>query len=39
MSIFSLAWHSLNKRRLTATLAVIALALSVTLFLGVERLR
>ena len=39
MSIFSLAWHSLNNRRLTAALAMIALALSVTLFLGVERLR
>lgn len=39
MTTLRLTWQSLNNRRLTAALAVIALALSVTLFIGVERLR
>ena len=39
MTTLSLAWQSLCNRRLTALLSVIAIALSITLFLGVERLR
>ena len=39
MAILSLAWHSLLNRRFTAALTVISIALSVTLLLGVERLR
>lgn len=39
MHIFSLAWKSLINRRFTATLTVISIALSVTLLVGVERLR
>ena len=39
MTTLTLAWQSLDNRRLTALLSVIAIALSVTLFLGVERLR
>ena len=39
MTTLTLAWQSLCNRRLTALLSVIAIALSVALFLGVERLR
>ena len=39
MSIFSLALKSLSNRRLTAFLAILAIAISVTLFLGVEKVR
>ena len=39
MTTLTLAWQSLCNRRLTAMLSVIAIALSITLFLGVERLR
>ncbi len=39
MPIFSLAWKSLLNRRLTALLTVLSIALSVTLLIGVERLR
>lgn len=39
MAIFSLAWKSLLNRRFTALLTVVSIALSVTLLLGVERLR
>lgn len=39
MPIFALAWKSLLNRRLTATLTVISIAFSVTLLVGVERLR
>ena len=39
MPILSLAWHSLMNRRFTAALTVISVALSVTLLVGVERLR
>jgi len=39
MAIFSLAWKSLLNRRFTAALTVISIALSVTLLVGVERLR
>lgn len=39
MAILRLAWKSLLNRRFTATLTVIAIALSVTLLVGVERLR
>ena len=39
MTTLRLAWQSLGNRRLTALLSVIAIALSVALFLGVERLR
>jgi len=39
MAIFSLAWKSLLNRRSTALLTVVSIALSVTLLVGVERLR
>ncbi len=39
MAILSLAWQSLLNRRFTAALTVISIALSVTLLVGVERLR
>ncbi len=39
MPIFSLAWKSLLNRRSTAALTAMSIALSVTLLLGVERLR
>ena len=39
MPIVSLAWHSLMNRRFTAALTVLSVALSVTLLVGVERLR
>ncbi|MCP5143003.1 MAG: ABC transporter permease [Chromatiales bacterium] len=39
MAIFSLAWKSLINRRFTALLTVLSIALSVTLLVGVERLR
>ena len=39
MPIFILAWKSLLNRRFTAALTVVSIALSVTLLVGVERLR
>lgn len=39
MTTLSLAWQSLGNRRLTALLSVVAIALSIALFLGVERMR
>ena len=39
MPILRLAWKSLLNRRLTAALTLFAIALSVTLLIGVERLR
>ncbi|MCP5305973.1 MAG: ABC transporter permease [Chromatiaceae bacterium] len=39
MPILSLAWNSLRNRRFTALLTVISVAFSVTLLVGVERLR
>lgn len=39
MTTLRLAWQSLYNRRLTAILSVIAIALSIALFLGVERMR
>ena len=39
MAILSLAWKSLRNRRFTALLTVVSIALSVTLLVGVERLR
>ncbi len=39
MAIFTLAWKSLLNRRFTAGLTVVSIALSVTLLVGVERLR
>lgn len=39
MSIFSMAWKSLLNRRFTAGLTIISIALSITLLIGVERLR
>ena len=39
MPILSLAWKSLLNRRFTAALAVLSIALSLTLLLGVERVR
>ena len=39
MPILRLAWQSLLNRRLTAGLTLFAIALSVTLLIGVERLR
>lgn len=39
MPILILAWKSLWNRRATATLTLLSIALSVTLLLGVERLR
>ena len=39
MPIATLAWQSLMNRRFTAALTVISVALSVTLLVGVERLR
>lgn len=38
-SIFGLAWRSLLNRKVSATLTVLAVALSVSLFLGVEKAR
>ncbi len=38
-AIFILAWKSLLNRRVTALLTVLSIALSVTLLIGVERLR
>ena len=38
-AILRLAWQSLRNRRFTALLTLISVALSVTLLLGVERLR
>jgi len=39
VSIFGLAWRSLMNRKVSALLTVIAIALSVALFLGVEKAR
>ena len=39
MAIFTLAWKSLLNRRFTAGLTVVSIAFSVTLLVGVERLR
>ena len=39
MTTFMLAWQSIGNRRTTALLSVFAIALSITLFLGVERMR
>ena len=39
MQLIRLAWHSLLSRRLTVALTVFAIALSVALFLGVEKVR
>lgn len=39
VSIFGLAWRSLMNRKVSAFLTVIAIALSVALFLGVEKAR
>ncbi len=39
MAILSLAWQSLWNRRFTALLTIISIAFSVTLLVGVERLR
>ena len=39
VSILGLAWHSLVNRRVSALLTVLAVALSVALFLGVEKAR
>ncbi|MEO0521412.1 MAG: ABC transporter permease [Pseudomonadota bacterium] len=39
MRLIRLAWHSLLSRRLTVALTVFAIALSVALFLGVEKVR
>jgi putative ABC transport system permease protein len=39
MPILALAWKSLLNRRFTAALTVLSIALSVTLLIGVERLR
>lgn len=39
MAILSLAWRSLVARRLTAVLTLVSIALSVTLLVGVERIR
>ena len=39
MIILRLAWRSLLNRRVTAALTVLAIALSVTLMLGVEKVR
>ena len=39
MTTLSLALLSLGNRRLTAILSILAIALSITLFLGVERMR
>ena len=39
MTTFTLAWQSIGNRRTTALLSVFAIALSITLFLGVERMR
>ena len=39
MSILGLAWRSLLNRRVSALLTVLAVALSVSLFLGVEKAR
>jgi len=39
MAILSLAWQSLWNRRFTALLTIVSIAFSVTLLLGVERLR
>lgn len=39
MAIVALAWKSLSNRRFTALLTVMSIALSVTLLVGVERLR
>ncbi|MBL4600370.1 MAG: ABC transporter permease [Rhizobiaceae bacterium] len=39
MIIFRLAWLSLLNRRLTALLTILSIALSVMLFLGVEKVR
>ncbi|MEL6829924.1 MAG: FtsX-like permease family protein [Pseudomonadota bacterium] len=38
-SIFGLAWRSLLNRKVSATLTMLAVALSVALFLGVEKAR
>lgn len=39
MTALTLAWQSLSNRRLTALLSIISIALSIALFLGVERMR
>lgn len=39
LSIFGLAWRSLLNRKISALLTVVAIALSVALFLGVEKAR
>lgn len=39
MAILSLAWQSLWNRRFTALLTIVSIAFSVTLLVGVERLR
>lgn len=38
-TILTLAWKSLKNRRVTSTLTVISIAMSVCLFLGVEKIR
>ena len=38
-AILSLAWSSLNNRRGSALLTVLAIAVAVMLFLGVDKLR
>lgn len=39
MAIMNLAWHSLLNRKVTVSLTVLAIGLSVTLLLGVEKIR
>ena len=39
MTTFMLAWQSIGNRRTTALLSIFAIALSIALFLGVERMR
>ena len=39
VSIFGLAWRSLMNRKVSAFLTIFAIALSVALFLGVEKAR
>ncbi|MDE1462379.1 ABC transporter permease [Spartinivicinus poritis] len=39
MAVMSLAWHSLLNRKVTVCLTVLAIGLSVTLLLGVEKIR
>ena len=39
MTTLILAWRSLASRRTTALLSIIAIAVSISLFVGVERIR